>query len=234
MTRRLVLVGLAAILAGGCSTSSSSSGRATVWVTRDRGAHVVHVGSVPAGLTAIQGLERVAKVETRYGGRYVHAVDGVGEHGQRAWFYYVNGYLADRSGGEYRLRVGDIDWWDFHYWHDPTQDPIVVGAFPEPFLHGYDGKRRPAAIVYRGRSRRRGALALGRLLHARFVGPVTAGVPESTNVLLLTPEGGRLFFEQVPQKNPPRPGGPVFLLFSGDPLELARNPSKFRFHYSVR
>jgi len=37
----------------------------------------------------------VAKVKTRFGGRYVRGVDGVEEHGNRSWFYYVNGYLAD-------------------------------------------------------------------------------------------------------------------------------------------
>ena len=131
---RLVPLLGAVVLAAGCG--SSSSGRAIVWVTRDRGGHVLHVANVPAGLTAAQGLERVAKVETRYGGRYIRSVDGVEERGQRAWFYYVNGYLADRSAAEYRLHAGDVEWWDYRSWKDPAQDPVVVGAFPQPFLNG--------------------------------------------------------------------------------------------------
>jgi Zn-dependent alcohol dehydrogenase len=31
-------------------------GTATLWVTSDRGAHVLYAGKVPAGLTAIQAL----------------------------------------------------------------------------------------------------------------------------------------------------------------------------------
>ncbi len=226
--RPLLLAALLLVALAGCGSSTSASGRATVWVTRDRGAHVLHVGKVPAGLTAMQGLQRVAKVKTRYGGRYVRAVDGVGEHGRRSWFYYVNGYLADLGAAEYRLRAGDVEWWDFRSWRDPGQDPVVVGAFPEPFLHGYAGKRRPSWVLYAGPSRRRGALALGRLLHAkvRRDGVVP---PRSANLLLLT-GSDRLRFDHGAATPP---GGPVFFVFSGDPLRLARNPGMFRFRYSV-
>ena len=112
-------------------------------MTRDRGAHVLYSTSVPAGESVLQALDRVAKVKTRFGGRYVRGVDGVEEHGNRSWFYYVNGYLADRSAADYRLRQGDLAWWDYRSWRNPAQDPVVVGAFPQPFLSGYDGKRRP-------------------------------------------------------------------------------------------
>jgi hypothetical protein len=232
--KRVAVLALLGALAAGCG-GAASYGRATVWITRDRGARVLHVAQVPAGLTAMQGLSRVAKVKSRYGGRYVQAVDGLKEHGRRAWFYYVNGYLADRSAAEYVLHKGDLEWWDFRSWDDPAQYPVVVGAFPEPFLHGYGGKRRSAAILYQGRRLRRGALALARLLHARFVGPIQARQPSNDNMLLLVPRGRRsVKFRQVGQATPPRPGGPVFFSFSGDPLELARHPRMFRFRYSVR
>jgi hypothetical protein len=97
-------------------------------VTRDRGAHVLHSARVPAGESVLQALDRVAKVKTRFGGRYVRGVDGVEEHGNRSWFYYVNGYLADRSAADYRLRKGDLAWWDYRSWRNPAQDPVVVGA----------------------------------------------------------------------------------------------------------
>jgi hypothetical protein len=183
----------------------------------------------------MQGLDRVAEIETRYGGRYVRSIDGLRERGRRSWFYYVNGYLADRSSAEYRLRAGDVEWWDFRSWRDPAQDPVVVGSFPEPFLHGYDGKRRPAAVLYDGPRRRRGALALGRLLHARFVRPAGASPPKNANLLLLLTKqvAGRLRFQQEGQAARPQPGGAVFFVFSGDPVELARHPRMFRFRYSV-
>jgi len=230
---RIGLLALAAALAAGCG-SGSASGHATVWVTRDRGSQVLHSAQVPAGLTAIQGLERVAKVKTRYGGRYVGAVDGVAEHGRESWFYYVNGYLADQGAAEYRLHDGDVEWWDYRGWSDPSQDPVVVGAFPEPFLHGYGGKRRPTSVLYGAPRLRRGALAVGRLLHARFVGPMQSVRPKGDNLLLLLPRRGRPELAQVGQATPPRPGGPVFFRFAGDPFELARHPHMFRFRYSVR
>jgi hypothetical protein len=232
--RRVAVLALLGALAAGCG-GASSSGSATVWITRDRGARVLHVAQVPAGLTAMQGLARVAKVKTRYGGRYVRAVDGLEERSRHDWFYYVNGYLADRGAADYVLHRGDLEWWDYRSWDDPAQDPVVVGAFPEPFLHGYGGNRRPAAILYQGRRLRRGALALARLLHARFVRPLQARQPSKDNLLLLVPRGrGSVQFRQVGQATPPRPGGPVFFVFSGDPLELARHPRMFRFRYSVR
>ena len=176
--RRAALLALLAVVATGCG--SQTKGKATVWVTRDRGSVVLVSASVPAGLTAAQGLERVAKVGTRYGGRYVRSVNGVSEQGRSSWFYYVNGYLADRSSAEYRLRAGDVEWWDFRSWTDPAQDPVVVGAFPEPFLHGYDGQRRPAVVVSTDRS-------LGRRLARLVRGRLVSSAPAGANVLDVVP-----------------------------------------------
>ncbi len=228
--RRFALAALGAVALAGCSSATSGSGRATVWVTRDRGAVVLHVAKVPAGVTAMQGLERVAKVGTRYGGRYVRSVDGVGEHGRRAWFYYVNGYLADRSAAEYRLGAGDVEWWDFRSWRDPAQDPVVVGTFPEPFLHGYDGKRRPAIVVAPGPASGR---AVATRLHARLV-LVGEPVPPSANVLYLAPSEGGIRFEGRTREDGAAPGSPVRMLFLGDWHRLARRPWPFRFRYEVQ
>ena len=165
--RRAALLALLATLAAGCG--SQAKGKATVWVTRDRGSVVLVSASVPAGLTAAQGLERVAKVGTRYGGRYVRSVNGVSEQGRSSWFYYVNGYLADRSSAEYRLRAGDVEWWDFRSWTDPAQ-----------FLHGYDGQRRPAVVVSTDRS-------LGRRLARLVRGRLVSSAPAGANVLDVVP-----------------------------------------------
>ena len=171
MIRVALAATLVVALAGcGSSTATGPAGRATLWVTRDRGAQVLHVAQVPAGSSVMQALERVAKVKTRYGGRYARSVDGLEEHGQHAWFYYVNGYLADRSAAEYRLRPGDLAWWDYRAWRDPAQDPVVIGAFPQPFLRGYDGQRRPAIVVTRSRAgcrRWRGGCTRGSRLRVR-------------------------------------------------------------------
>ena len=122
MKRAAFAAALVVALAGcGSSSSTGTAGQATLWVTRDRGTQVLHSTPVPAGESVLQALDRVAKVKTRFGGRYVRGVDGVEEHGNRAWFYYVNGYLADRSAADYRLRPGDLAWWDYRSWRDPAQ-----------------------------------------------------------------------------------------------------------------
>jgi hypothetical protein len=215
--RYLVLVLLAG-LGAGCGSAAGAGGKATLWVTRDRGAIVVRFARVPAGESAAQALERVAKVETRYGGRYVQAVDGVAEHGRSSWFYYVNGYLADRSAANYRLRRGDLAWWDYRAWRNPAQDPVVVGAFPQPFLNGYDGKRRPAVVV----STDRLAHAVAKRLHARVV----RRAPADANTLVLGGDGTTIALRGS------SPGAPVRMRFGGDPkLLLRRWP--FRYRYGV-
>jgi hypothetical protein len=227
--RRVALLALLAAVTAGCgSGSGSGSGRATVWITRDRGSQVMHVARVTAGLTAMQAISRVAKVESRYGGRYVRAVDGLREHGRTAWFYYVNGYLADRSAAEYRLRAGDVEWWDYRSWRDPAQDPVVVGAFPEPFLHGYDGKRRRTVIVAAEPDRVR---ALARRLSATVAPPGAGLLARDVNVIAFV--SGKRTTAQLTFTRSTSPGSPVRLAFSGNPEVLLRR-WPFRFRYSIR
>ena len=219
--RRVALLAFAA-LAVGCG--SQTSGQATVWITRDRGTVVVATATVPAGLTAMQGLERAARVSTRYGGRYVHAVDGVSEHGRSSWFYYVNGYLADRSAAEYKLRPGDVEWWDFRGWSDPAQDPVVVGAFPEPFLHGYDGQRRQAVVVSLDTKLGR---RLARLVHGRLA----AAAPRGANVLEVVAGARRLLSARLSR---PQPGAPVrFVIQAAFARRLLAHPSLVKRRYAI-
>ena len=230
--RRLGLVAAGAVALAGCGSTTTVSGHATVWVTRDRGAHVLHVAKVPAGLTAMQGLQRVAKTGTSYGGRYVRSVDGLDEQGHRAWFYYVNGYLADRGAADYRLHAGDVEWWDFRAWRNPAQDPVVVGSFPEPFLHGYDGKRRPAIVAALDPSNVL-VRAVARRLHARPV-HATAKIPRDANALFISGglDGSTRFEARLRHAGSP-PGSPVRMLYLGDMRRLARVRWPFRFRYEV-
>ena len=233
MKRFAALAAILTVALAGCSSGTSSSGHATVWVTRDRGAQVLHVGKVPAGLTAMQALQRVAKVKTRYGGRYVRSVDEVAEHGRRSWFYYVNGYLADQGSAEYRLQNGDVEWWDYRSWRDPLQDAVVVGSFPEPFLHGYGGKRREAVVASLAPANPL-IRAIARRLHARSM-LATAKLPGGVNILFLggsTPPGTQ-FEAKFRSKGAP-PGSPVRMLYLGDLRRLARVRWPFRFRYEVQ
>ncbi len=151
MRRRLApLLALVFVLAscGSAGGAGTGGGDATLWVTQDRGADVIVDTSVSSGVSAIAALDGAADVETRYGGRFVQSVNGVSGSldDRRDWFYFLNGIEPDRGGAEVKLRPGDVLWWDYRDWSKEAQRPVVVGAFPEPFLHGWDGKRRPAEV----------------------------------------------------------------------------------------
>jgi hypothetical protein len=231
--RAAALALLALALAGCGSAAGGGEGSATLWVTRDRGAHVLLVRTVPAGQTAMQALRREAKVDTRYGGRFVQAINGVrgSLSRRRDWFYFVNGYEADRSAAEYRLRAGDVEWWDFRSWRGRMEQPVVVGAFPEPFLRGYDGKRRQAVVRYGGSSLARGARALGRLIRAKSVAPLQTPAPKDANVLQVV-EGLRPRFDATLRQPGGGAGSPVFFTYVGNPTRLARHPEFFRYRYA--
>ncbi|MEO5634437.1 DUF4430 domain-containing protein [Gaiella sp.] len=154
MTRRLCIGLLLAVLANaGCGGEgpTAADGKARLWVTRDRGAIVLVDLEVPAGQSLLRALKSKAKVTTRYGGGFVQSIDGIEGSARRHedWFWFVNGLAGDRSASSYRLRDGDVAWWDYRDWsRDAETLEVVAGAFPEPFLHGYAGRTRPAAVRY--------------------------------------------------------------------------------------
>jgi hypothetical protein len=180
---------------------------------------------VPAGLTAMQALRRVADVKTRYGGRFVQAINGIAGSlsAQRDWFYFVNGYEADRGASEYRLHPGDVEWWDFRSWADPGGEhvPVVVGAFPEPFLHGYGGKRRPAVVFGPPAAGR----ALARVVHGTYRGR-SGTAPPGANSLRVGAGATSL------SARTSAAGAPVSFVFRGNWHALANG--KFRYRYEVR
>jgi hypothetical protein len=224
VNRFVALAAALSVALAGCSSGTGASGHATVWVTSDRGAKVLHAGQVPAGLTAMQGLDRVAKIETRYGGRYVRAVDGLAEHGRRSWFYYVNGYLADQGSAEYRLRNGDVEWWDYRSWRDPLDDAVVVGSWPEPFRHGYGGERRKTVVVSLNHE-------LGKRIARLVGGSVRPTVPAGANVIEIVRRPRARFYAELRR---PGAGSPVrFVLEARFASRLASKPDLVRFRYSV-
>jgi hypothetical protein len=88
-------------------------------------------------------------VATRFGGRFVQSIDGLTGKGAGAttdWFFYVNGIAADRGAAEYELSPGDVVQWDYRDWRAAMDVRAIVGAFPEPFVHGTGGRRRPVRV----------------------------------------------------------------------------------------
>lgn len=150
--QRLVVVLLALALAAcggtGAGSDPAEQGSATLWVTRDRGAEVLLTADVPAGLTVVQALDGQADIETRYGGRYVQAIDGIegSLSRQQDWFFFVNGIEPDVGATEVVLEPGDVAWWDFRSWEQEAETFVVVGAFPMPLSRGWKGTTRPVEL----------------------------------------------------------------------------------------
>ena len=229
--KRALLAALALVLLPGCGHERTGSGSATLWVTRDRGATVLAVRTVPVGLTAMQALDRELDVKTKYSGRFVQSIQGIDGDAskQRDWFWFLNGIEADRSAADYRLHAGDVEWWDFRSWRGEMREPVVVGAFPEPFLHGYAGRVRPVAVRYAA-GERAGARAIGRLLHAASVAPDSDTPPKEANVFY-TVNGTDRFTASL--RDSDDAGSPVRFVFAGDAEALAQHPDRFRYRYQV-
>src|SRR2546423_12834934 len=93
-------------------------------------------------------LQATHKVETRYGGGFVQSVDGLSgsRTAQFDWFFYVNGIESDRGAADFTLSAGDRVQLDRHSGRATMRIPGIVGAYPEPFVHGYRGRRFPVRV----------------------------------------------------------------------------------------
>jgi uncharacterized protein DUF4430 len=147
----LALTGVLAVAGCGFGPGEETGG-ATLTVTRDYGTERLLNAerSVSESETVLRLLDRNADLRTRYGGRFVQAIDGTGgteRAGRRYdWFFYVNGIESGRGAAEARARAGDRIWWDYRDWSSAMRVPAVVGSWPEPFVHGSDGKRFPVRM----------------------------------------------------------------------------------------
>ena len=164
----------------------------------------------------MQALERKVNVTTRYGGRIVQSNAGVSgsASAQHDWLYFVNGVEADEGATEVRLRPGDVEWWDFRSWKGSGFSvPVVVGAFPEPFRHGFEWAKPGARVVGSGPSLGKLQSLVGRGPNSIVVDSrVPAGSAAST-----------------------RDGSVVRLVLGlRAAARLAADPSAFRYRYEVR
>ena len=214
--RRVAALLLTSLALAGCGGAERGSGTAHLWVTRDRGATLLVDTTVPAGQTLMRALRSEAKVETRYGGRFVDAINGV--HGSLSarhdWFWFVNGLAGDTSAAEYRLHAGDVAWWDYRDWSNDPELAVVVGAFPEPFVHGFGGVRRPVVVRYTVPSQRADARRIARRIHASSAALFGVPVPAGANVFELLASPPTFAARQLKPGSSPR--SPIELAFSGD------------------
>jgi hypothetical protein len=130
-----------------------SVGNVELTVTRDYGSERLLERSerdAPESETAMRVLDRSAKISTRYGGGFVQSINGIAGDSQGGrrydWFFYVNGVESAVGAADYGLHGGDRVWWDYRDWTAAMRVPAVVGSYPEPFLHGYEGRRHPVQV----------------------------------------------------------------------------------------
>jgi hypothetical protein len=152
--RRALAALLAGLLLAGCGLGAGDEreGGALLRVTRDFGRSEVgaaRLGSLREDQTVMRFLRSEFDVETRFGGRFVESIDGLegaGPAGGRDWFFFVNGVESEVGAAEYELSPGDRVQWDYRPWGEAMRVPAIVGAFPEPFLNGLRGERRPVRV----------------------------------------------------------------------------------------
>ena len=151
----LLLAAAALCAVAGCGLgpgSEKEGGGAQLRVTRDFGQKELSHASaarVRDGQTVMRFLRSSSRVTTRYGGGFVQSVDGLagkGGGGGQDWFFYVNGIGANRGAADYDLHPGDVVQWDYRYWKAAQDVRAIVGSYPEPFVHGLDGKRLPVRV----------------------------------------------------------------------------------------
>ncbi len=110
-----------------------------------------------------------------------------------------------------KLHPGDVEWWDYRSWGDGKDVPVVVGSFPEPFLHS----SRPAVVV--------GSGPVAHKLAAVVRGRVVRTAPKDANVLQIVPGTG--FTARMDG------GRVVFTLGAADAARLAANTALARYRY---
>src|SRR5215218_1413686 len=143
----------AALATAGCGLGPGADiGAVGLTVTREFGAVPVLDTSVGASEsdTVMRVLEGEADVETRYGGGFVHAIDGVAEGSRDGdpydWFFYVDGVESPIGAADYDLEGGESVWWDYHDWGATNHVPALVGSWPAPFADGIGGEAHPVVV----------------------------------------------------------------------------------------
>lgn len=158
---------IAAGLLTGCGQSDDEPKGARVLVTTDQGTTSVVDRSdisVEDGEPALEVLQRAAEVTLAADGKTIESIDGAEATDGRAWAFWVNG-VEIRSGslktGEdinlqqrpvvetpqtAEVHDGDTVWFDLRSDPDVGTPRGVVGTFPEPFLHGFEGQRWPVRV----------------------------------------------------------------------------------------
>ena len=117
----IIVACLLVIPLSGCQSTPSGQIEVRVIVSQDFNSTLMldKLVTLGDGSTAMDALQRVATVETKYGGGFVGAVNGVRSQypgTNKDWFYDVNEVSPNKGADAYVLHDGDVVHWDFHEW----------------------------------------------------------------------------------------------------------------------
>lgn len=143
---------LVALAVAGCGLSSGAdpgTKHALINVTSDFGSRTIGT-AVDSHVTGNESdmalLARHFRITTTAGGRILRSVNGFrSHHFDVKWLMYENGILAGLSAASMHVHKGDHLWWDLQNWL-VAQPKAVVGAYPEPFTNGTDGREAPTLL----------------------------------------------------------------------------------------
>ncbi len=116
----VIVACLLAIPLSGCQSTPSGQIEVRVIVTQGNSTLMLDkLVTLDDGSTAMDALQQVATVETKYGGGFVQAINDVRSQypgTNKDWFYYVNEVSPNVGAAAYILHDGDVVHWDFHEW----------------------------------------------------------------------------------------------------------------------
>ena len=170
MHRLLPLLCLVAALAGCGGVRRRRRGDA-LGDARSRRRGAGHDGGADR-LDGDAGIAASRMSKTSYGGRFVQSIEASpATRAERA-----TGSTSSTASRPIAAlpstacATGDVVWWDYRSWAgEDMREPVVVGAFPEPFLHGYDGQAETGGRSLPGRGNAWNALGLAHLIGAASV-----------------------------------------------------------------
>ncbi len=138
--------------------SQGAGSQAALWVTQDFSSSVLldKPIAVNKNISVLDIVKANLEVDTAYGGGFINAINGLqsGYTGKlfggkkMDWFYWVNGIMVAEGAGDYIPVSGDRIWWDYHDWGSGSFVTAVVGAYPQPFVNGFDGRNDGTVVAY--------------------------------------------------------------------------------------
>lgn len=137
------------------TNTNAKARKVDLLITRDFGTRTLFAKTVgyKENATILDVLKSNLQIETKYGGSFINSINGLvgstrGANGKRQdWFNYINGICCDVGVLDYNLETAAAIWWDYHPWMMGPSIATVIGSYPEPFLHGYEGKVKPTIIM---------------------------------------------------------------------------------------